>query len=126
MNESTSATLRRTQQERDTLKRQLAEAQDELDTLRRLRDLEGTDDPANLREPTQAECNIARAWVDRHRFTHAQDAEVEYAHALAILVFGNARPPLKGKKGQPRLRDHAGLGLPCTVCQGPCTIDDPS
>jgi hypothetical protein len=51
-----------------------------------------------LREPTQAEKNIARAWVERHRFTNPKDAEVEYEHALSILVFGNARPPLKNRR----------------------------
>ena len=78
------------------------------------------------REPTQAERNIARAWVARHRWTNTRDADVEYEHALAILVFGNARPPLKNgrmpRKAHPR--DHAGHGLPCDVCKGPCSIDE--
>lgn len=52
-------------------------------------------EPPASREATQAEKNIARAWVARHRWTNTRDADVEYEHALAILVFGNARPPLK-------------------------------
>jgi hypothetical protein len=46
------------------------------------------------REPTEAEKNIARAWVDRHRWVDPLDAVVEYEHALSLLVFANARPPL--------------------------------
>lgn len=49
--------------------------------------------PLAPRDATQAEMNIARAWVARHRWTNPRDAEGEYEHALAILVFGNARPP---------------------------------
>lgn len=48
---------------------------------------------APAREPTDAEKNIARAWVVRHRWTDDRDAEVEYRHALDLLVFANARPP---------------------------------
>lgn len=47
------------------------------------------------RDATQAEKSIARAWVGKHRWANPAEAEVEYQHALTILVFGNARPPLK-------------------------------
>jgi hypothetical protein len=46
---------------------------------------------------TRAEMNIARAWVVAHRWTNPRDVEAEYLHALALLVFANARPPLKWK-----------------------------
>lgn len=51
--------------------------------------------PLAPRNATEAEQNIARAWADRHTFQSPAAAEMEYAHALAILVFGNARPPRK-------------------------------
>lgn len=57
--------------------------------------------PLKARDATQAEMNIARAWVARHRWTNPADSEAEYEHALSILVFGNARPPLK--KGRMQL-----------------------
>jgi hypothetical protein len=51
--------------------------------------------PPARREATQAERNIAGAWAAQHRWTNPRDEKVEYEHALAILVFANARPPLK-------------------------------
>lgn len=52
------------------------------------------------REPTQAEINIARAWVARHPHLNVDEAQREYLHALALLVFANARPPRR-EKGTP-------------------------
>jgi hypothetical protein len=52
------------------------------------------------REPTPAEVNIARAWVVRHRWTDVRDAQAAYEHALSLLVFANARPPVRRPGGK--------------------------
>lgn len=50
------------------------------------------------REPTQAEINIARAWVARHPHLNQVEAQHEYLRAVALLVFANARPLRKGSR----------------------------
>ena len=55
--------------------------------------------PLVPRDATTAEHAIAELWVDRHHWTNPLDAEVEYAHALAVLVFANARPPRLAPRG---------------------------
>jgi hypothetical protein len=56
--------------------------------------------PLRLRSATPAERAIAKAWVDRFQWSDAWDEEAAFAYVLAILVFGNARPPLKNRRGR--------------------------
>lgn len=56
------------------------------------------------REPTDAEIRLARRWARRYdgRYDLSDDPiedmqEREFAHALEILVFANARPPYTPK-----------------------------
>jgi hypothetical protein len=55
---------------------------------------------AGNRAPTPAEINIARAWVTRYRWTNERDATAAYEHALELLVFANARPPVRRPGGK--------------------------